>query len=464
MRVRTLFQQQGEFSFGEVEIKLLPGIPILQVVGQPDAHIRECGVKLKSALRSCGFLWPKGHQIVVNLRPSYFRKSSAGIDLAIALGFLALTKQISKDILPALIKSVVYGEVGLDGRVFAPPDLARALAFAPHLITGEADESVRDGTWSSLATLNQPELKVNRRAFDWQNYWQAPPLMALDLHSRALSELWLAAHMRLNVLVAGPQGSGKSTWAKAAYSLSPAPCAEQMAELQDMFGNSVLENAWRPFEQPHHSITPLAMIGGGVPIVPGVISRAHGGVLVMDEFLEFNAQVLEALREPMQNGSVEHARCGERARFSANFQLLATTNLCPCGKLDLSPDRPHACSRSLTHCRSVCARLSGPIMDRFDMVVFSHSWLRKGKRHTMEEAKKIVERLTAFAKARGPITQRVPTWVDDLEVSHRRRNALMRVARGLADFESSCEVKSHHYHEAFLRVEAPMNAIRQLFA
>src|ERR1700733_603839 len=96
MIVKTLFQNDGRFSLGEVEIKLLPGIPLLHVVGQPDTHIKECGIKLKSALRSCDLNWPQGHQIVVNLRPSHFRKSSSGADLAIALGFLALTGQLSE--------------------------------------------------------------------------------------------------------------------------------------------------------------------------------------------------------------------------------------------------------------------------------------------------------------------------------------------------------------------------------
>src|SRR5580693_7585194 len=123
MMVKTLFQYEGRFGLGEVEIKLLPGIPLLHVVGLPDAHIKECGIKIKSALRSCDLNWPQGNQIVVNLRPSYFRKSSSGADLAIALGFLALTGQLAEPIRSQLAKSVVYGEVALDGRVFAPPDL-----------------------------------------------------------------------------------------------------------------------------------------------------------------------------------------------------------------------------------------------------------------------------------------------------------------------------------------------------
>lgn len=465
MIIKTLFQNEGGFAVGEVEIKLLPGIPNLHIVGQPDGHIRECGIKLKSALRSCQLAWPQGHQIVVNLRPSHFRKSSAGLDLAVALGFLALTKQLPAELCVRLQEMVVYGELALDGRVFAPHDLEAALRASPApVLSGELMGSLREGSWWQLNTLAQAEPTYSTREFDWSGFWRRPEFPDWEFESSAAEALILAAHMRLNILLAGPQGSGKSTWAKALLSLTDTPDCEQARTRRDLFGEQALESRWRPFEKPHHTITPHAMIGGGLPLFPGVISRAHGGVLVMDEFLEFDRYVLEALREPIENGYIDQARRGERTRFPADFQLIATTNLCPCGRLNPRPDVPMSCSRSLTRCRSICERLSGPLMDRFDLVVMSHLWLRRGERRRFSWIEEQVKAAREFAQSRGNETQPIPDWVAQLELSHRRRDALLRVARGLADREQKIRVQDEHYSQAFAFVEKPMADIRQLFA
>ena len=465
MIVRTLFKHDGRFAVGEVEVKLLPGVPQLHIVGQPDAQIRECGLKLKSALRSCQLEWPQGHQIVVNLRPSHFRKSSFGAELAVALGFMAVTGQLSEALTARLSEWVVYGELALDGRVFAPYDLAPAMrALESPVLSGEAGERVREGCWWQIATLGQPEAIRIERSFDWARYWRAPEFPDWEFHADAAEALWLSAHMNLNVLLAGPQGSGKSTWAKALYSLTPPPSTAAMSELTDLFGDEVLEQGWRPLEKPHHSVTPLAMIGGGSPLFPGVISRAHGGLLVMDEFLQFSPTVLEALREPVENGHIEHARRGERARFPADFQLIGTTNLCPCGKLNPEPEKPRSCTRSLNRCRAVCDRLSGPIMDRFDLVVMSHKWLLRGGKVRYAEVRARVEASREFVRERGPVKCTIPSWVGDMELSHRRRNSLLRVARGLADRERSVKIRDEHFNEAQKLVDTPMANIQQLFA
>jgi len=459
MIVKTLFQHEGRFCQGEIEVKLLAGIPHLQVVGQPDSHIKESGLRLKSALKSVGLKWPVGHQIVVNLRPSYLRKSSSGADLAIALGFLALTGQLPQVIRSRLEDCFVYGELGLDGRVFAPMDFASALRSAPGLlITGVSDTKIRDGEWLELTSLDSTTLNSILRKFDWGGFWHPPSFTPLEFHPSAVDALLLAQQMNLNVLVAGPQGSGKTTWARALYALSPAPDSGQIAELEEMFGEQALERKWRPWECPHHSITPLAMIGGGVPLFPGVISRAHGGLLVMDEFLQFDSHVLEALREPIENGYVEHARKGDRQRFPANFQLIGTTNLCACGKL--APNYRPDCSR--VKCRAVCDRLSGPIMDRFDLLILSHDWVRKAVRIPWLMITNRAHELREFRLKRGSDSQVIPEWVHDLEISHRRRRSLLRVARGLADLRRSPTVEQEDYKEAFQKVVPPMEALRQL--
>jgi magnesium chelatase family protein len=460
MVIKTLFTQGNQFIPGEVEVRLLPGIPVLHVVGQPDGHIRESGLRLKSALRACQLQWPKGHQIVVNLRPTHFRKSSSGVDLAIALGFLALTQQLSRDLLARLQECVVYGEVALDGCVFAPADLGEALRTNElAFISGEPNGAVPIGRWWKLKTLSDSRLISEERQAQWN--WQVPEFPDISFPESSFRRLCLAAHLQLNVLLAGPQGSGKSTWAKALYALSDRPDEAQILEQQSLFGADP-ERTWRPCEVPHHLITPLAMVGGGAPLFPGVISRAHGGMLIMDEFLEFHPAVLEALREPLQNGYIELARRGERQRFPARFQLVGTTNLCPCGQF--RPGKSVSCGRSLRHCQSVVTRLSGPVLDRFDLFLFSHKWLRNEPLRSWSEAQGEVQRLRQFARKHPAEVPLLPEWIQQLELSHRRRAAVLRVARGLADWDECPQVQPQHFGEAHDWVVKPMEVLRQLFA
>lgn len=471
MIIKTLFENDGCLKPGEVEVKLLPGIPLLHVVGQPDSHIRECGIKLKSALRSCDLQWPKGHQIVVNLRPSHYRKSSSGADLAIALGFLALTNQLSESVKSRIAGGVVYGEVALDGKVFAPPDLAAALrAAGSALITGPVAESFRDGSWLEMESLQSESFVQVTHDFDWESYWREPELLDFEVHPEAAESLLLAAHMKLNVLVAGPQGSGKTTWAKLLYGLSPKPVVQELAESRALFGDEVLQSRWRPCENPHHSIPTLSMIGGGVPLVPGVISRAHGGMLIMDEFLRFRGEVLEALREPVESGYIEHVRRGEKARFPAQFQLIGTTNLCPCGKMSPDLKNKGRCACDLQRLRSVIGRLSGPVMDRFDLLLFSHGWLKVSQGVRVVKVKQRLRELAEFRAQRGirgggaTANECLPMWMQELQLGHRRRNAVLRLARGFADLDESLRIQQHHFEKALKRAVDPMEDLRQILA
>lgn len=464
MVVKTFFRYGRRFESGEVEISLLPGIPNLHIVGLPDQQIRECGIKLKSALRASGLRWPQGHQIVVNLRPSHFRKSCAGVDLAVALGFLSLTGQLADEIKAKVESSIVYGEVALDGSVSAPFDAGAVIRAAggDRVLTGGGLSSIPDGRWLELKDLKRLEIVERRSELAWNERLRPPELVEIALPAAAVQPLLLALHMRLHILLAGPQGSGKSTWARLLYSLTPPPNVNRWLELRDLFPEEIERLTWRPFEQPHHSATALAMVGGGVPVHPGVISRAHGGILLMDEFLEFEPLVLEALREPLETGFVEIARGGARERLPADFQLIATTNLCPCGRL--SPKKGRTCSYSNSYCRSVCDRLSGPLLDRFDLLILSHSWLEKGERVSSGEIRRRLQELTDFAKQRGPRELESLDGVSDLELSYRRQRSLLRVARGLADLDFSEDIRAHHIGQANELVVKPMQEFDQFFA
>jgi len=466
MTLHTFFRHEGRLHPGEIEIQLLRGLPVLNFVGLPDAYIRESGVKVKAAIRSAGLSWPTAQQIVVNMRPAHLRKSSTGVELAIALGYLSLTGQLPLSIESELVQSVVYGELSLEGRVLAPPDIGEAFVAAGgrSLLTGSTD-GIAGGRWFEMVSLNcQSLLKKERVDEAKESQWKAPEIPQLAFHPKAAEIMALAAVGELSVLVAGPQGSGKSTWARALYSLSNAPVLNEVHARAQYLGSAELQRPWRPFEVPHHSASPLALVGGGVPIQPGVITRAHGGVLLMDEFLEFHPRVLEALREPVDSGIVELARGADRVQLPAKFQLLATTNLCPCGRL--APKINLACGRTIPVCRSVWNRLRGPVLDRFHMLVFSSHWTdRQQPEVRLEEvAETVREARLVMARARFYASATLPTWIHSLRLSRRREQAILRVARALSALAGETRVRRAIFTRAHEFVVDPMDDLDCIFS
>ena len=175
-----------------------------------------------------------------------------------------------------------------------------------------------------------------------------------------------------SLCVAGPAGSGKTTLTRCIHSVLSDPTPSQYRQSRKMARFMGQQENWRPFVAPHHSIPVMSMVGGGSPPVPGEISRAHGGVLLLDELLEFHSYVRESLREPIESQKITVARRGVICQFPADFLLLATTNLCPCG--DYVPKKPTRCRFSLARCRSYLDKISGPFLDRFSILSFSHRW------------------------------------------------------------------------------------------
>jgi magnesium chelatase family protein len=402
-------------------------------------------------------------QIIVSLRPTDFRKSGAGVDLPVALGYLAATGQLPERLRELVGSHVVYGELTLNGEIFAPSDIQRALrvAGAP-VLTGRLQGPIREGAWFEMAKLNDEVVNAREQKFDWSTVWQKPAAADFELSEPAANDLVLASHMNLNVLIAGPQGTGKTTWAKILHALTPTPEITHIYAREAHFGEMTAQLPWRPLEQPHHSASPQAMIGGGNPVEAGLITRAHGGVLIMDEFLQFHPEVLESLREPVESGHVDIARRGSRERFPAKFQLIGTTNLCPCGKLN-PMGLGRSCSYSLIRCRSTLSRMSGPLLDRFDFLSLSHEWTRRGTRVSLSEVRRRIENARAFAAAHPESGYPGPGWMADLEMNHRRRRSMALVARGLANMEESPEVLPRHTQRAFEIVVTPMLKLREIF-
>lgn len=481
MRIFSFVRKGLELVPIEVEVRLMAGCNQLQIMGLPDAAIKESALRIKSALKSQGYIWPAGKQILVNLRPSHWRKSSRGLELAIACGYLWASGQLEA---PQGEAVYVYGELALDGRVYAPDDLDSLFDHPEQIpiLTGSSSRGFSHQllTVSNLSELNQPTLQApttERSGLD-----ERPPTFERkDLCDLRFSPLvarlmTLVAGGEHATLLAGPAGSGKSTFAQALHAILPpaAPAlAREIRRVRRWFGDRDTED--RPLVMPHHTVPPMAMIGGGSPVFPGEITHAHGGLLLLDEFLEFHAQVKEALREPLESGEIIVARRGQSQLLPAKFLLLATTNLCHCGRL--VPNKKLNCTYSLTRCRSYLERLSGPLLDRFDILAFSDQWSATPKpslellpEDSGVPLQKIAEQVHAMrifqmertggeaAEVNGRLDgtnlrSTLDPFVRDhllpsTPQSQRRQRALMRVARTIADLDASASISARHLDEA----------------
>ncbi len=488
LKIYSLFQAQPrQLQRVLVEASLSPGLPAVHIMGLPDQAIRESILRVKSALRAQGYKWPRTQQLLINLRPAFVRKKSTGLDLALALAILKATGQLK---LPPELQIggelLAYGELSLTGDCSAPADL-NLLALQPEilstpLLTGQGAPPSFTFPHFWVESLSQlKHLKASKAEEDSLHSQKLTPPPLPDLHFplEALELLKVLATGEHHCLLAGAMGSGKTTLAEALWPLLRPPGPVIQGEL------SALGLDWRPLASPHHSTTPLALIGGGSPIFPGVIAQAHQGLLILDEFLEFHPRIQEALREPLETGQICISRRGESQSFPSRFMLLATTNLCPCGQL--TPGQNLACSYSLQRCRSYFQRLSGPILDRFDILAFSSHWLRAPKHgenshlplsHILEEldlARQIQDQrgqqerpnsrleLSELRELTDPLTysELLPE-VGGL--SQRRLRALLRVARSGADLDQSPLILGPHIEKALPWTLHNFTQLRQLFA
>ncbi len=482
-----------------IEVFLSGGLPRFSVVGLPEAAVRESKDRVRGAILSCQFEFPQ-ERITVSLGPADMRKTGGRFDLAIALGILAARDEVPKQRFDVF---EFYGELGLNGDIRSVPGVLPAAiraAEAGHSIIVPRENGAEASLVAGEAYVANSLLEVTaflKGACELAPVESPPPVEhrsgspdLADVKGQRLAKraLEVAAAGRHNILFCGPPGTGKSMLAQRLPGILPAMSeaeAIETAAVDSVLGRSFDLARWRqrPFRSPHHTASAIALVGGGSDPRPGEISRAHNGVLFLDELPEFSRHVLEVLREPMESGWTTISRAGRQADFPARFQLVAAMNPCPCGYLGDPAGDCHCSAERVTRYRG---RISGPLLDRIDIHMPVHRPTIKSLRPDApsEEASIDVARRVAAARSiqferaglcnaelsgshlEAAFAAEDQGWslldraAEKLALSARAYQRVQRVARTIADLAGEETIRKQHVAEALaLRVPGKRTSI-----
>ena len=534
-----------------VEVDISQGLPVFDIVGLPNQSVKEARERVRAAIKNSGYEFPM-RRIVVNLAPATIRKSSAGLDLAIALGVLIASGQIKgrKANISALLNRCLFmGELALDGSllptfgtlamslagleanystIYTSVENGHTLKAIPNLtIYGESslqdiitvlEDQVKSKSNSNSKQvkrqkhvtkhINEVQIEVNNNSelqinydsnlqihcenqneiptdtMDNSNHNTTYDVDFGDVQGQELGKraMLISAAGHHHCIMIGPPGGGKTMMAERLPTILPPMTWNEMVEvsrIQDVIGllgdNGLVRN--RPFRHPHHTATLASMVGGGIQGRPGEVTLAHGGVLFMDEAPEFQRQVIDALRQPLESRTITINRAQGNYIYPANFICILAANPCPCGYYH-DPHRECICSETMV--KNYQQRLSGPIMDRIDLhIPVERPTLEQLLDHststmTSESMRQQVIMATALQQKRyknlefnsnGAVPHKAigelcnitdKAWsvlgniFDHFHLSGRAFDRILKVARTIADLEGNPQVEPHHISEAML--------------